>query len=329
MQWSNSALFSLIYDLQKWASEQMVALRIGVHVGKVDIVMDINGIRTACGDAVNYAQRVMDAANPTQVLFSDAAHREHVGDEHPEVELGDASEKTARLVGPMEVYAKHRLRLLVYKMVLVPSEDWWSDTDPVEKDAMLVSLTSLPKQVTGPFSDQLRRARKIAFIQLTGENLLPVLERAEQPFSLRLESLWVLMPHPDVYPALGLQVPYARAEEIAQWVGRWKRFLSGLRQVIGEADIKLGLFREAPFLGASFIDWDRPNRGTIHVSPYIWGLPAKQCPGYDLVWLGTNRSEVYGAYVRGLEHLNSRTPNELNRVVQNSAKRSRSRNRTS
>jgi hypothetical protein len=57
---------------------------------------------------------------------------------------------------------------------------------------------------------------------------------------------------------------------------------------------------------ASYWDHERPG-GRIHVSPFIWGQPVKQCPGLDYFW-HTDQSQPtreYQAYSDGLERLRS------------------------
>ncbi|MBA7697931.1 hypothetical protein ES703_106603 [subsurface metagenome] len=45
------------------------------------------------------------------------------------------------------------------------------------------------------------------------------------------------------------------------------------------------------------------------MSPYIWGVSAPACPGYELEWVDEHASPVYMAYVKGLEYLDSHTTN--------------------
>lgn len=76
--WDRSKLFEVILNLHKWAHSKsrasaQVSMRVGVHVGIVELIDDINGRRNVCGHTINFAQRVMDAANPRQTLFSEEA----------------------------------------------------------------------------------------------------------------------------------------------------------------------------------------------------------------------------------------------------------------
>ena len=116
------------------------------------------------------------------------------------------------------------------------------------------------------------------------------------------------MPHPDVIPQY-LTVPRHASIE---FVNAWLAFFRVLRERHGPGDYKLGLFTDFPFLGASYLDWNRPG-GFIHVSPYIWGRQANKCPGYELEWVGRSPSSVFDAYVSGLMTLNGQTKNEIQR----------------
>lgn len=314
--WNRTTLFSLIFRLQKWAFAQTtehsaVRLRIGLHVGPVEFLTDVNGRLNVCGDTINYAQRVMDAANPSQVLFSETAYREYVGSETVVCsDMRCTPNHKLLFKGPIEILAKHKLRVPVYKVELDPAEQWWKNDDPMAKDLMIVSLTKLPKEIVGIFTEHLKTASRIAFIQLTGDRFLKSYSDQSVQFSGNLKEFLVLMPDPDSYEKLTLPDTRVTVEQISDTIAQWKDFFSDLQRAHPNANLKLGLFKEPPYFGASFIDWDRP-KGRIHVSPYVWGLPAQNCPGYDIEWLGSEASPVYKAYVQGLETLNRKTRNVL------------------
>jgi hypothetical protein len=63
-------------------------------------------------------------------------------------------------------------------------------------------------------------------------------------------------------------------------------------------------FREYrfPFFFGSFLDWEAPG-GRIHVSPYVWGLNVRECPGLDYKWVMHKPTQAYQHYRRGLEQL--------------------------
>lgn len=314
--WDCTTILHLILRIHQWAFNQSsthnsVSLRVGVHVGPVELVTDINGKPNVCGDTINYSQRVMDAANARQTLFSDAAFREYIGAESP-VRTTPPFSETLRceFEGPIDVYAKHGLQMLVYKLVLDPAQPYWSNDDPVAKHLMVVSLTPLPKEVVGSFSEQIEQATYIAFIQLTGDRFLANFKEGKIRFSKELKRFWVFMPDPEVYGNLHMTAPHATAQFVKECIQKWKDLFQGLKTQFPLADLKLGLFKEPPYFGASFINWERPG-GKIHVSPYVWNVAAPNCPGYDLLWIGKKPSPIYEIYVEGLRYLQSHTLNEL------------------
>src|SRR6266436_3773892 len=84
--WRNDVLLDFIVGLHQWACAETargcnddVRVRMGVHVGQIDIDVDVNGTRSVVGTTVNDTQRIMDAANPRQTLFSEAFIREYFG----------------------------------------------------------------------------------------------------------------------------------------------------------------------------------------------------------------------------------------------------------
>jgi hypothetical protein len=50
------------------------ACRIGINLGPVKVIRDVNGRRNTVGDGINSAQRVMDFAEPNQLLVSRSFH---------------------------------------------------------------------------------------------------------------------------------------------------------------------------------------------------------------------------------------------------------------
>ncbi len=314
--WNLSTILHLIFRLQKWAwlkskPSKPVSLRIGVHTGAVEILKDINNRPNFCGDTVNYAQRVMDSGGPGQVLFSDTAYRHYIGLEETKLfEAPFSGQLMAQFIGPIEVYAKHQLQIPVHKLILNPQQKWWSNADPIGKNIVPISLTPLPKEIAGSFSDRLKTASDIAFIQLTGDRFLKGYDEGKIKFSKGLKRFLVFMPDPEIYKRMNVTREYATSKFINACVKKWKIFLRTLRSKYPKAEIKLGLFKEPPYFGASFIDWERRG-GVIHVSPYVWNIVASECPGYDLLWIGNEPSPVFRAYVKGLNYLSFATVNKM------------------
>lgn len=150
-RWNRSTLFTVIYELQKWAQsestpEKPLSLRIGVHEGSITTTTDISGRQNISGHSVNSAQRVMDAANPKQVLFSDVAFQKHVGQDETSYTSPPFSEDfKAEFSRPVEVVGKHDQRILVHKMITSPPQDWWSSEDPQSKAPVKETRTPLTK----------------------------------------------------------------------------------------------------------------------------------------------------------------------------------------
>lgn len=308
--WSFDTIVGLVGTLQKWAYETSnahldVSLRIGVHHGTVELLTDIGGHTNVGGHAINFAQRVMDSANPKQVLFSERAFDEYIGESTP-FYTGKAlgEEITSQFDGPYQVITKHREPFHVYSMNPQPENDGWNAKPPSSKDLLLVQLTKLPKQVAETFGERIARAKEIAFIQLTGENFLEGCRKDEIEFSDELRKFHVFMPDPEVYGKMTLDKGRSAAEKVRESIEGWKELFDSLAKSYPRAELKLGLFAQPPYLGASFIDW-KESGGFVHVSPYIWGKDPKECPGYDIEWVGNRPPSIYKAYVEGLEFLES------------------------
>jgi len=310
--WDISTIMSLICRIQQWAKSEdgSVSLRIGIHSGEVEFITDINHKPNICGDTINYAQRVMDAANPKQVLFSDTAFRQYIGSNTSYYSRPPLAPDKAIFEGPIEVQAKHGMRMLVYKMTLDPPREWLSNEDPISKNLITVKLTTLPKEIIGSFSDKIKSANEIALIQLTGDRFLKAFKEGNISFSEELKRFLVFMPNPKLYEAMNLKKPFPVKETLEQFIQTWRDFFTSIKSQYPYAALKLGLMEEPPSFGASFINWEKQG-GKIHVSPYIPGTPAKNCPGYDIEWVGQNASPVYSAYVAGLRYLDLSAANIL------------------
>ena len=309
--WDIKIIMNLIYILQEWASKESaigsdVQLRVGVHTGQIEIIDDINRRPNVCGHTINFTQRVMDSANAKQVLFSDDAFNELVGSAFSKYSF--SPECTASFEGPYQVIAKHNMPMLVRKVVISPSQDWWSNEDPISKNMITVQLTPLPKQIIGQFSDRISSAENVALIQLTGDRILEALKSGKVQLSSELKQLLVFMPDPEIYGAMELPAHYSIHDYTDNYVRGWKEYLTILKRQNNFCIVKLGLFKEPPYFGASFIDWQKPH-GKIHVSPYVWSIKSEDCPGYELEWLGPQPPPVYQKYVIGLDSLNARTSN--------------------
>jgi len=119
--------------------------------------------------------------------------------------------------------------------------------------------------------------------------MIPKLKEKKVAFAEIIERLRIFMPDLEFYKGLQHSDAHPSPAFVHECVLQWKEQLSQLRQKRPTADIKLGLFKGPAFLGASFLDWERPG-GRIHVSAYVWNIPTPKCPGYDLEWLTKNPS---------------------------------------
>lgn len=306
--WQAESIVQLSFSLHAWAHKQRsiseaVKLRIGIHTGAVDFVVDINGNTNICGDSINIAQRVMDAANPTQTLISDGALRYYFGtDQEPICFDLDGVNYTASASRPIDTYAKHNVRLTVHSLRLEAEQDWYCSADPYAKNLMLISQTPLPKDLVGDFSDRFQMAQEIALVQINGERLLNALHSGAIQFAQKLERLWVLMPAIDQIDDNNFGAIASGERDMRKVIAAWKEWLTTFAAERPSLDARLLLMHQPSYFGASYLNWSRPG-GRIHISPYIWNRPATICPGYDLDWIGGEIPAVYQAYVGGLEHL--------------------------
>lgn len=313
-RWNREMLFALVYKLQRWAYQKTtknlyVALRFGIHTGSVETVKDINGRNNVCGATINNAQRVMDAANPRQVLLSETAFQEFVGPETNEC----LRPFHATFGPPVQVTAKHWQQLIVYPMRLAKKAKFWNNADPDAKWWLLVSPTHVPKEKDVLFRKRRSKAKEIALILLTGAGFFAEYEQARKRgrsiLSQDLNRFWVFMPSPELYARMGGSIVSDSQRPLEYFVKKWRRLLVALLKERPNMDCKLGFYSSLGYY-ASYLDWSRKS-GIIHVSPYIWGVPAKNSPGFDLHWQSQDPPPPYQKYLDGLNNLNGATKNIL------------------
>ena len=310
--WSTEILVRLILRLVGWQTRtkgtkevgREMKIRVGVHYGGLEFFTDINGRTNVCGNTINMAQRVMDAANDSQVLISNEACRHYFGAsyvrsfEHEDLTVGIG------IRGPLSVTVKHGVRLEVF-VLTIDGIAVYDNNSPGSSKYLVVSTTKLPKLIEGDFEEKLRNGTEVALIQLTGENLLQRLESGASYFSSSLRRLFILMPS-SKNPLFQNVNENSPGSDHSRFIERWKAVVEQLRGRIQGLNARLYLFDEPPYFGGSFVDWTSPN-GSIHISPYVWGIPARECPGYDMVWTGVEEPEIFKKYVQGLDFLIGRT----------------------
>ena len=306
-RWTAESVIELTFRLHHWSfnftdSGETIKLRIGVHVGAVDFLVDINNNTNICGDSINISQRIMDACSPSQTLLSEQAQRHYFGSDRRTMKIVvNHSSHEVVCDDAIEVYVKHNVRLPVYRLRLETETEWFECSEPFSKHIMLLTTTPLPKEIVGDFSKALEKSREVALIQLTGARLLEKLIAGKLTFDKEIEKLWILMPDEESFG----QAYYDSLrgnDDITHRIAKWKNYLREFLKENNQADIRLITFNAPAFLGASFLNWNN-HGGKIHVSPYIWGEEAVKCPGFDIQWSSGGMPEIFMSYVNGLKYL--------------------------
>ena len=306
--------------LTQFGKRENLQLRMGLHIGRVEVVNDINGNRNVCGDAINMAQRVMSAANDGQVLLSGDFIRQHIGEYGIETIKYESQCFTLETGKAVQVYVKHGRVIEVVPVALHDEQGQpvpgWDKSIPDSTRVLPVSLTPLPIELVSStpqeesFVDRLAKAQSIALVQLTGERLLSQIESGDIQFSEKLEQLWVFMPHTDTVPLYEKSALMPQLQKLSDCINRWRTSLMQIKEQRQRARVKLGLFKGPAFFGGSFLDWEQTG-GQVHISPYVWDIPARECPGFDLERIGREPHPVLAAYIQGLRALHESTMNEL------------------
>ena len=321
-EWDVDRILIAAISMTQFAAREGISLRIGIHAGEVEIVEDINGHRNICGSAINEAQRVMNAANDAQVLLSEPFIRQHMGENctrHIECSEGGYSIVTRSVV---PVVVKHGHTIGVVPLAAIRSDgvalDGWDESVPQSSRQLPVRLTNVPKYIdtsddvsdADSFGAVLSQAKTIALVQLTGENLLPRIEDGSITFCEALSEMWVFMPRSRVIRRLRLSVPLGKVPDHRSLVRRWQNVMRKTKDAYPHARIHFGLLHDPPFFGGSFIDWQTTDC-RIHISPYIWGMPMSESPGFEIARRGTAEHPVISSYISGLNSLYDSTTNSI------------------
>jgi serine/threonine protein kinase len=169
----------LLRDLLTQRYGSQLAVRIGLHMGPVRIVSDINERVNVIGDGINVAQRVMDFAQPNQVLVSrayyDVVSRIADGTADMFMYLGGHEDKHGRM---HELYA-----------AVAPQR---SDT---RKEAPSTGYTqTLPMQARQPIEDEAAQELEAELARHIGP-LAKVLVAKARPIAASLQDLREALSH--------------------------------------------------------------------------------------------------------------------------------------
>jgi class 3 adenylate cyclase len=305
-EWRFDDVVRTAYGLTRWAAANGAQICAGIHGGSVARVIDVNGHPNVCGDAINKAQRVMSAADPGQVLVSEETIASELGDGQRRREVAIDGEVFVLEVGAThDVFAKHDRRIAVgaarLKRADGTTEQGWSGHVPQKVGVLPLRQTPKGAPITD-FALHVARARRIALVQLTGARLIAEIESGRLVFSEELDRLIVLLPDPTTCARFGTVKPMDRLAQSSDRREQWKSVLAKVAKTRPAARIELRVHSQPPYFAGSFLDWEERS-GRIHVSPYIWGLDSRDCPGVDLIWQAERRHDVYASYVDGLQRL--------------------------
>lgn len=281
-----AVLFSLINRLVIWSArttndqQALNRLRIGVHVGTVSLITDVNRQLNICGSAVNECQRVMDAAHAGQVLFSGEAYRKYVG--HTQNRYSNApfsATSPACFDGSHTIIAKHGLNLQAYVMSCLGSAEWVT-TEPFPRgniDGKLPRVRFIISRLQEVLSTrepvQIYERAAFSTFGLTDDHALRQGdENSSEYFDMLLRQRQLLQQIAELpHAQLRLILDPTRATNIGGAKSRCGSVLSWLRTATERSNVSVAV---GGFRG--------PNRLIISGKVLIEGYKPQHSPGYDL-----------------------------------------------
>jgi len=291
-----------------WANSQQPAIgvRCGINSGELDFVSDPYDTPNVCRAAINVAQRIMDAAEPGQVL----AHETFAQRLSPSEETSQPDFQYCLGADAYEVLAKHNERLKVqaimgklidageerpFGLAEPPAHKWHLQIEPPILDVDDYGV----KRVKKPPVELLLKHSTLAFVGATNHQLAGMLQEATRNDGAKIwESITVLFLADEQVGCISK--PGVSHSDLLAAKATAMTDLEGL--LTEHAKRWQFLEYERPFYFASYWDWDRIG-GRIHVSPYIWGADVGTCPGLDYAWITEEPTPAYQAYREGLRSL--------------------------
>jgi len=296
-------------NIMVWANthDPRIGIRCGINQGELDLVEDPYGLTNVCGAAINVAQRIMDAAEPGQLLVR---HKEFTQRLNPD-DQGKRNDLRYQIEpAEYEVLAKHN-EILQIKNVTgsiirddgeysfgkpgPPANKWHMQIEPP-----ILSLDEYGwKDKKTPPEKLLDKHNNVAFVGATNDQLAEVIVK-------------VLKNNPS--KRWGRITIFFLQDNILQWMETKERphkklvqdkqeAIKNLHKVLNGHVQHLDFMEyDRPFYFASYWDWDKPG-GRIHVSPYIWGADVRVCPALDYTWVTQEPTQQYQAYREGLVQL--------------------------
>lgn len=293
-----------------WARDEEVGLRCGIHMGPLEFVTDPYGSLNVCGAAINEAQRIMDAAREGQLLV----HADSVAPRLYSVEEKSREDFHYRLRQERhEVLVKHGRILPVMSVTGVlrgngedrpfgeegePAEKWFLQIEPATTE---IDDYGIP--IKKPFKEMLLQSRHMAFVGATHDQIPDVFKEV---LAGKLDQRW---PRVAFFFLEDDALRWIRSDAGGrrrshdETVAAKKKARQELEHLLRDRvrDLEFRAYR-FPYFFASFLDWEAPG-GRIHVSPYVWGLNVRECPGLDYRWSTPKPPRPYSDYRRGLDEL--------------------------
>lgn len=301
----------VVGKILKWGSSQnpIIGIRCGINNGVLDMVTDPYGNDNVCGGAINFAQRIMDAALPGQLLV---AHDEVTRRLKPGTVEGLGLEYIL-LEEVHEILAKHdviiEVKGITGKIIEGGKEYTFGKSDPPqEKWHLQIEPAKLRLDnygnliIKSPPVELLEKHSRIAFVGATNDLLATSISEVLNDPQINPTKRWQSI---TIFFLSNKALKWIETQGISykQLKKDKKKAIKDIRTILnGHVDSLEFMEYDRPFYFASYWDWDEP-KGRIHVSPYIWGKNIKECPGFDYIWKTTVPTKGYRFYKDGLENL--------------------------
>ncbi len=268
-------------------------LRIGVHRGPaVSLIRDINRQLNVCGYAINYCQRVMDAAHRNQVLLSEDAYQSLVGDEKAYAGEPFSKSAPAKFSGLITIPAKHGLILRV-RVMFREGIKGWERTDPFPHGT-IAGKQERTKFIVERLDELIRQPkRKLVIYEQSAFGTFGFPENREgwddyQPeYAALLLKQKKLLKRLAAQPRTTLYLMFrpVRVYNAARRAARMKALITCLKQLSLRQNVRFGVTD----------NYQGPNRLIVKGLFCIEGYKIHDTAGYELSFVKTSPQEIRDA----------------------------------
>ena len=274
----------------KWVEHKGVKLRCALNAGSGYQVKDINKNENIVGDIINDTNRLLTDISENTIVVSESFYKRFLKKEDlaigTEVKKGDISFK---IIDENYIIDKHENFHRTFAIAL--KKEGFSigeDGEILSKYLAKVYSKEYPKDQNKKerFYKMVKLASDLNFIGLCHNSLIGTLNQIEANRHRRVK-IRVYFPKDEILDqmvkAFAFEQDKYSVERKGVVIARLKEWVSSFTN---KEYVVLEIYEYKEFLtyGASTVDLEMPDKGFIHISHYLKGIPPEESPYIEVYW---------------------------------------------